>query len=71
MTKTIRYKLVKVERWTQEGNRVYLVTEGKEKYRYVGRNSLQEMNYKFPKDSFLKIRTANSRILSDDQISRC
>ena len=64
-----RNELIKVEKWVMENDKVYLVTKTGKKYRYVGRHNFQYMRERFPKDTFLSVRSSSAGILSDDQIS--
>ena len=69
----IRYKNVKVERWSEEEKKIYLWTDAQIKYRYIGIRTVEQIETEFPKGTFLKmgiIFNGNIGLVLDDYITR-
>lgn len=69
MQQGMRNEFIKVERWVKENDKIYLLTGTGKRYRYAGRYTLHEISDRFPKGTFINVKSTANRILSDDQIS--
>ena len=69
MKQDVRNEFIKVEKWIEENNKVYLLSKTGKRYRYVGCYNFKQISDRFPKGTFINVQSTSKGILSDDQIS--